>query len=93
MLGPRVNSPRLNFFTGAGVAVIVMLSMILMLSVPFAGIERGSAAGGRHTADGLALAMPRRHVSRIGADMRSGRKRLRGNHGSHERCPRRSAAG
>jgi Mn2+/Fe2+ NRAMP family transporter len=38
VLGPWVNSPGLNFFTGAIIAVLVMLSMILTISVLFPGI-------------------------------------------------------
>jgi NRAMP (natural resistance-associated macrophage protein)-like metal ion transporter len=38
VLGPWVNSRALNLFTGTVIAVLVMLSMILTLSVLFAGI-------------------------------------------------------
>jgi len=38
VLGPWVNSPRLNWFTGAVIAVLVMLSIILTSSVLFPDI-------------------------------------------------------
>jgi Mn2+/Fe2+ NRAMP family transporter len=38
VLGPWVNTPGLNVFTGAIIAVLVMLSLILTLSVLFPGI-------------------------------------------------------
>jgi Mn2+/Fe2+ NRAMP family transporter len=38
VLGPWVNSPRLNVFAGAIIAILVMLSMILTVSVLFPGL-------------------------------------------------------
>ncbi|HZC96877.1 MAG TPA: NRAMP family divalent metal transporter [Bradyrhizobium sp.] len=38
VLGPWVNSRRLNLFTGAVIAILVMLSLILTLSVVFPGM-------------------------------------------------------
>lgn len=38
VLGPWVNSRRLNLFTGAVIAILVMLSLILTLSVLFPGM-------------------------------------------------------
>jgi Mn2+/Fe2+ NRAMP family transporter len=38
VLGPWVNSRRLNLFTGAVIAILVMLSLILTLSVLFPGV-------------------------------------------------------
>jgi hypothetical protein len=35
VLGPWVNAPLLNFFTGGVIAVLVMLSIILTASVLF----------------------------------------------------------
>jgi Mn2+/Fe2+ NRAMP family transporter len=39
VLGPWVNGPRLNVFTGAVIAVLVMLSIVLTASVLFPGIS------------------------------------------------------
>jgi len=41
VLGPWVNTSGLNFFTGAIIAVLVMLSLVLTLSVLFPGITEG----------------------------------------------------
>jgi Mn2+/Fe2+ NRAMP family transporter len=45
VLGPWVNSHWLNLFTGAVIAVLVMLSMILTLSVLFPGITETAIVG------------------------------------------------
>jgi NRAMP (natural resistance-associated macrophage protein)-like metal ion transporter len=45
VLGPWVNSRWLNLFTGAVIAVLVMLSMILTLSVLFPGISERAIVG------------------------------------------------
>jgi Mn2+/Fe2+ NRAMP family transporter len=45
VLGPWVNSWRLNLFTGAIVVVLVMLSLILTMSVLFPGISEGTIVG------------------------------------------------
>ena len=45
VLGPWVNSRWLNLFTGAVIAVLVMLSMILTLSVLFPGITETAILG------------------------------------------------
>jgi hypothetical protein len=45
VLGPWVNSPGLNLFTGAIIAVLVMLSMILTLAVLFPGITETEIVG------------------------------------------------
>jgi len=45
VLGPWVNSRSLNLFTGAVIAVLVMLSMILTLSVLFPGISEAMIVG------------------------------------------------
>jgi NRAMP (natural resistance-associated macrophage protein)-like metal ion transporter len=39
VLGPWVNSARLNMFTGAVVAILIMLSMILTVAVLFPGVS------------------------------------------------------
>jgi NRAMP (natural resistance-associated macrophage protein)-like metal ion transporter len=39
VLGPWVNSTRLNMFTGAVVAILIMLSMILTVAVLFPGVS------------------------------------------------------
>jgi NRAMP (natural resistance-associated macrophage protein)-like metal ion transporter len=45
VLGPWVNSRRLNLFTGAIVVILVMLSLILTMSVLFPGISEGTIVG------------------------------------------------
>jgi hypothetical protein len=45
VLGPWVNSRWLNLFTGAVIAVLVMLSLILTLSVLFPGITESEIVG------------------------------------------------
>ncbi len=45
VLGPWVNSARLNIFTSAVIATLVMLSMILTLSVLFPGIGESEILG------------------------------------------------
>jgi NRAMP (natural resistance-associated macrophage protein)-like metal ion transporter len=45
VLGPWVNSRGLNLFTGAVIAVLVMLSLILTLSVLFPGITETEIVG------------------------------------------------
>jgi hypothetical protein len=40
VLGPWVNSPRLNLFTGAVIALLIMLSMILTVAVLFPGVSQ-----------------------------------------------------
>jgi NRAMP (natural resistance-associated macrophage protein)-like metal ion transporter len=68
VLGPWVNSRRLNLFTGAVVAVLVMLSVILTGSVLYPDISDtvilsiliGGSALGLATALGVALAQRRR---------------------------------
>ena len=45
VLGPWVNSRPLNLFTGAIIAVLVMLSVILTASVLFPGIDAGWIVG------------------------------------------------
>ena len=45
VLGPWVNSGWLNLFTGAVIAILVMLSLILTLSVLFPGITEASIVG------------------------------------------------
>jgi Mn2+/Fe2+ NRAMP family transporter len=45
VLGPWVNSRWLNLFTGAVIALLVMLSMILTLSVLFPGISERAIMG------------------------------------------------
>jgi len=61
VLGPWVNSRRLNVFTAAVIAVLVMLSVVLTASVLFPNIgERqilGVLIGGSALAAGLALAV------------------------------------
>src|SRR6202011_3120742 len=67
VLGPWVNTRRLNFFTGGVIAVLVMLSVILTGSVLFPGISDtvilsiliGGSAVGLVTAFGVALAQRR----------------------------------
>src|ERR1700682_2290426 len=67
VLGPWVNSRRLNLFTGGVVAVLVMLSVILTGSVLFPGISDtvilsiliGGSAVGLVTALGVSLAQRR----------------------------------
>ena len=67
VLGPWVNSRRLNLFTGAVVAVLVMLSVILTGSVLFPGISDtfilsiliGGSVAGLLTALGVAFAQRR----------------------------------
>lgn len=67
VLGPWVNTRSLNLFTGAVIAVLVMLSLILTLSVLFPGITgtqiAGILVGGSIlailTAIGVYLAQPR----------------------------------
>lgn len=67
VLGPWVNTRSLNLFTGAVIAVLVMLSLILTLSVLFPGITgtqiAGILVGGSIlailTAIGVNLAQPR----------------------------------
>jgi hypothetical protein len=64
VLGPWVNTPGLNLFTGTVIAVLVMLSLILTVSVLFPGITGAQIAailiGGSvlavMTATGLSLA-------------------------------------
>jgi hypothetical protein len=41
VLGPWVNSRGLNLFTGAVIAVLILLSMILTVAVLFPGISEG----------------------------------------------------
>jgi Mn2+/Fe2+ NRAMP family transporter len=59
VLGPWVNSQRLNVFTAAVIAVLVMLSVILTASVLFPGITQaqilGVLVGGSVLAAALAL--------------------------------------
>ncbi len=45
VLGPWANSTRLNIFTGAVIAVLVMLSVILTASVLFPGMTSGQMMG------------------------------------------------
>ena len=45
VLGPWANSTRLNIFTGAVIAVLVMLSVILTASVLFPGMTSGQTMG------------------------------------------------
>jgi NRAMP (natural resistance-associated macrophage protein)-like metal ion transporter len=45
VLGPWVNSARLNIFTSSIIAILVMLSMILTLSVLFPGIDETTILG------------------------------------------------
>jgi Mn2+/Fe2+ NRAMP family transporter len=45
VLGPWVNSRKLNLFTGALIAILVMLSLILTLSVLFPGISEQGILG------------------------------------------------
>jgi NRAMP (natural resistance-associated macrophage protein)-like metal ion transporter len=67
VLGPWVNSPRLNLFTGGVVAVLVMLSVILTGSVLYPGISEtvilgilvGGSAAGLVVALGVAFAQRR----------------------------------
>ena len=42
VLGPWVNSRGLNLFTGAVIAVLILLSMILTVAVLFPGISEGT---------------------------------------------------
>ncbi len=60
VLGPWVNSPRLNLFTGAVIAVLVMLSVILTASVLFPTMDEsaivGLLAGGTALAIAVAIA-------------------------------------
>jgi Mn2+/Fe2+ NRAMP family transporter len=55
VLGPWVNSSALNLFTGAVIAVLVMLSLILTLSVLFPDISEAAILG--VLAGGTALAI------------------------------------
>lgn len=45
VLGPWVNSARLNIFTSSIIAILVLLSMILTLSVLFPGIDQRTILG------------------------------------------------
>jgi Mn2+/Fe2+ NRAMP family transporter len=56
VLGPWVNSRRLNVFTAAVIAVLVMLSIILTASVLFPGIGSAQIVGILATGTVLALA-------------------------------------
>jgi hypothetical protein len=42
VLGPWVNSRGLNLFTGAVIAVLILLSMILTVAVLFPGVSEGT---------------------------------------------------
>jgi hypothetical protein len=55
VLGPWVNSARLNIFTSSIIAILVMLSMILTLSVLFPGIDETTMLGILIGGSGLAI--------------------------------------
>jgi Mn2+/Fe2+ NRAMP family transporter len=57
VLGPWVNSRALNLFTGAVIAVLVLLSVILTVSVLFPGIEAGRLLGILAGGAGLAASL------------------------------------
>jgi hypothetical protein len=57
VLAPRVNGRWVNLFTGAVIAVLVMLSIILTASVPFSGIGKTTILSILGTGTLLALAM------------------------------------
>jgi hypothetical protein len=72
VLGPWVNSRGLNLFTGAVIAVLVMLSLILTLSVLFPGISGaqivGILIGGSVLAILIAVGQTRASPAREAAD-------------------------
>lgn len=57
VLGPWVNSKRLNIFTAGVIAVLVMLSVILTASVLFPGITEGQIIGVLSGGSALTLAL------------------------------------
>ncbi len=71
VLGPWANSRRLNLFTGAVIAVLVMLSIILTAAVLFPGLDEGAIiailAGGSAVAGVGSLAI--KAVDRRGASV------------------------
>jgi branched-subunit amino acid transport protein len=70
VLGPWVNGRGLNFFTGAVIAVLVMLSIILTASVLFPEIDSETIlailVAGRATALVIYLITPGQSIRRAG---------------------------
>jgi hypothetical protein len=71
VLGPWVNTPKTNAFTGAVIAVLIMLSVVLTASVMFPSITApaifaimGACAAAAVVIGGLALARARRSAGK-----------------------------